>query len=339
MRIGVDAFNLAADRRGMGRIVRNTLQSLVRTGETGVVLVARDAAKARALSDRYGLPAVAVREVRAAGFDAVWYPWNGMRFEPHAPAIVTINDPFAFTYPHSNPIARWREQAPVRRAIRKADRIFTISEWGAAELTRLFGVGRERLAVAPPPLDDFWKPVVTPSRSPYVLFVAGPDRRKNAAMLFSSFDAEFGAASSPALVVAGTLSDEDEKAFASMRAPRERVQPDDETLRELYSGALAVAVPSLAEGYGMPVVEAMACGAPVVSSDATALPEACGDAALLVPPRDADAWRAALRRISEDDALRQTLRREGLRRVQRIDPEGCARALLASARQLREAVR
>jgi hypothetical protein len=121
MRLGVDAFNLAADRRGMGRLVRGTLERLERFEDVEVIRIVR--------TPQPG--AAAPRDLPHLQLDAVWYPWNGMRFAPHAPAIVTINDPFAFTYPHRSPVARWREQAPIRRALRKADCIFTISQWGA----------------------------------------------------------------------------------------------------------------------------------------------------------------------------------------------------------------
>jgi glycosyltransferase involved in cell wall biosynthesis len=327
MKLAVDAFNLAADRRGMGRVVRHTLEGLRRSGEAEIVLVFRQR------SDEGIAPGDLARE----RVDAVWYPWNGMRFRPHAASIVTIHDPFAFTYAHGGAVARWREQNPIRRALGKADRIFTVSKWGASELQRLFGVDPPRIRVAPPALDPFWQPVrLTSHDRQYVLFVAGPERRKNAAMLFQAFEAAFGGADeAPLLLVAGTLSDEDERVFAQMRAPHERAHPSDEELRELYSGALTVAVPSLAEGYGLPAIEAMACGAPVLASDAGGLPEACDGAAILADPRSARAWRDALERICSDPLLRSELRERGLARIARIDPDGPAKALLESVRQLR----
>jgi glycosyltransferase involved in cell wall biosynthesis len=102
---------------------------------------------------------------------------------------------------------------------------------------------------------------------------------------------------------------------------------------------LAVAVPSLAEGFGLPVLEAMACGAPVLAANATALPEAAGGAALLVSATDQSAWRDALRRIAEDDALRSQLSERGYERVRAIDRDGYAKALLESVRRFREGAR
>jgi glycosyltransferase involved in cell wall biosynthesis len=327
MRLAVDAFNLAADRRGMGRIVRQVLESLERL-DVETVLVFR----------RKEAGGITPRKLGRARVDAVWYPWNAMRFRPHAPSIVTINDPFAFTYPARGFIARRREQSPIRRAARKADQLFTISHWAAQELTRLFRVKPERIRVVTPAIEPFWHRVEMPSHRPYMLFVAGPDKRKNAPLFFRAFDAAF-AQIGPELVVVGTLSERDEREFERMRAASRRVRPSDEQLRGLYSGALAVAVPSLAEGFGLPVLEAMACGAPVIASNATALPEAAGGAAMLIPPTDDTAWRDGLRRIAEDAQLRERLRTRGLQRVNAIDRDGYAKALLESVRRLREGAR
>jgi glycosyltransferase involved in cell wall biosynthesis len=327
MHLAVDAFNLAADRRGMGRIVRQVLESLERLRVDTVLVFRKNAGGG-----------ITPRELRARNVDAVWYPWNGMRFSPHAPSIVTINDPFAFTYPHRGFIARRREQAPIRRAIRKADVLFTISHWAADELRRVFHIDPARICVVTPAIEPFWHRVEIPSQRAYVLFVAGPDARKNAPLLFRAFDAAF-AQSGPELVVAGTLSESDEREFDRMRAPRRRVRPSDEQLRGLYSGALAVAVPSLAEGFGLPVLEAMACGAPVIAANATALPEAAGGAALLVSATDEGAWRDALIRIAEDSALREQLRARGFQRIGAIDRDGYAKTLIESARRLRGAAR
>jgi glycosyltransferase involved in cell wall biosynthesis len=255
-----------------------------------------------------------------------------MRFHPHAYSVVTIHDPFAFLYPHPNPVARWREQSPIRRALKKADIIFAVSKWTAGELFRLFELDNSRVRVVPNAVDAFWHPVSVPPQDRYMLVLAGPEQRKNTAMLLRAYDATFQDAG-PHLVVAGVLSDADDRLFDSLRTPRRRVHPDDDELRELYSGAMAVLVPSSAEGYGLPAVEAMACGAPVIASNAAALPETCDGAAFLVRP-DENAWRSALRVVSLDEQLRQQLREKGFARVKRIDPDGPARALLDAARPL-----
>lgn len=337
MILAVDAYNLAADRRGMGRVVRQTLRALDCRGEVDIALVARKGGEAE-LREEYRYPVVTEQALAKMGHAAVWYPWNGMRFAPHAPALVTIHDAFAFTFAHPNVVARWREQAPIRRAIRQADAIFAVSQWTADELRRLFGVTPPRVQVVHNAADPYWQPVQSTRGEPYMFFLSGSDARKNAAMLFDAYDAAF-AGGGPQLVVAGALSEDAQRRFAQMCAPHVRVDADDARLRELYSGALAVLVPSLAEGFGLPAIEAMACGAPVIAADAAALPETCAGAALLVPPDRPAEWRDALKTIERDAALREDLRRRGLERVRRLDPEACATALLECVRRYREDAR
>jgi glycosyltransferase involved in cell wall biosynthesis len=102
----------------------------------------------------------------------------------------------------------------------------------------------------------------------------------------------------------------------------------DEDLPALYSGAAAFAFPSLYEGFGLPVLEAMACGAPVVTSNVSATAEVAGDAALLVDPRGVDALGDALGRVLADGALRQELRQRGFERARQFSWERTARETL-----------
>ena len=114
---------------------------------------------------------------------------------------------------------------------------------------------------------------------------------------------------------------------------RERVvfldTPHDEDMVALYGGATAVALPSHYEGFGLPVLEAMACGTPVVISDRGSLPEIAGEAALAVDPDDAGALAAALERVWRDSELRAMLRQKGLNRAAEFSWERCAQETLA----------
>jgi glycosyltransferase involved in cell wall biosynthesis len=107
-----------------------------------------------------------------------------------------------------------------------------------------------------------------------------------------------------------------------------------EDLCALYAGCALFAFPSLYEGFGMPPLEAMACGAPVVSSNASSLPEVVGDAALLVDPHDPEAWARAMTRVLDDANLREDLRRKGALRVKAFSWEQSARDLLKVYRDL-----
>jgi glycosyltransferase involved in cell wall biosynthesis len=103
----------------------------------------------------------------------------------------------------------------------------------------------------------------------------------------------------------------------------------DDDLPTLYSGALAMVYPSLYEGFGVPIVEAQACGAPVITSAASSLPEVAGEAALLVDPQDTAAIAAALRRVLSEPGLAERLRADGPRQAAKFTWEGTGLGILA----------
>jgi glycosyltransferase involved in cell wall biosynthesis len=323
MRLAVDALNLRNDRRGMGRVVRNVLREAEKAG-LAVTLLGIDK------------PTRSAR--RRDAYDAVWYPWNGIRFAAAAPSLAHIHDTFALQE-RGNWIARRRVTGPLRRAARNADRIATDSAWSALQIRQELGVTAERILTIPLAPDDFFsagKPE-TPSTlpaSPYVLIVGAGEPRKNGFFFIQCFSDAF-ARRNVTLVAVGSLSpDAEREALArGIRIHREN-GVEDARLRDLYRGAACVAVPSLAEGFGLVVVEAQACGAPVIASNATALPEAAGEAAILVDPRDRAGWRDALCEVVDDERVALRLRALGAVRFGSGRRDEPALAILAALRDL-----
>lgn len=336
MRLAVDAWNLADDRRGMGRYVRRVLSDWSTQADLEITLIIRKLAHKEILEQEFPFAAVSTAH---ESFDAAWYPWNAMRFElPRARSTVLFHDAFAFTRPHRDFIARWREQTPIRRAMERADERATNSHWSASELARVFKRDERDFTVIHPVPDPFWKPVGERHPALYVLVVAGPEERKNLPTLVRAFARAFPRGECE-LAIVGNVSANDLWLIERSGIRHERLRANDEVLRILYSGALAVAVPSSAEGYGLMAVEAMACGAPVIASNAAALPEACDGAAILVPPSDVEGWAFALERVVHDGTLRETMREQSLSRAARIDRSAPARLTLSLIRRSLEIAR
>jgi glycosyltransferase involved in cell wall biosynthesis len=227
---------------------------------------------------------------------------------PAAPSLVTVHDVFAFTQPHPERVARWREQRPIRRVAESAARIVTGSRWSRDPRScASCGVPAERIDVVNPSPDPFWFPAlgdVLPAALAgrrFALLVGVRERRKNARV---ALEACARALRGPdeVLVVAANSS----RATAPSRERSQlrcgEVAASDALLRALYRNASAVLVPSLAEGFGLVPIEAMACGAPSIASNATALPEATGGSRCCSIRATCSSGRARFANCFDDEA-------------------------------------
>jgi glycosyltransferase involved in cell wall biosynthesis len=231
--------------------------------------------------------------------------------------VVVIHDAAVLREPswYSTAYARWHG-ALLPRLARGARRVITVSEFSARELRELLGV---EAAVVAGGVDERFTPDADPGPAraalgvdrPYVLTVASRIARKNLDALGAT--RRRLATRGMDLVVAGGERPQFGKAQA-LTAAEEWGYVPDEHLPGLYAGASAFVLPSLYEGFGLPCIEAMACGTPVVAADAAALPETCGDAALYADPRDPDAIAVAVQQALEPQTA-ERLRRAGLARA------------------------
>ena len=272
-------------------------------------------------------------------------------------SVVTVHDLGYHYYPEAhtlfqNVYLRWS----TRYNAHAATCILADSQATRRDLVRYYRIPQEKIIVVYPGHDETLEPVTDPAiltaararyrlTGSYLLYVGTLHPRKNLVRLIQAFASVLqslrnisteasGTASALQLVLAGQKGWLYDEILAQVRRLGliDRVVltgyiPDDD-LPALLSGALAFVFPSLYEGFGLPVLEAMGCGTPVVCSNASSLPEVAGDAALLVDPLDTEALTAALVRIVADEGLRRELVAQGFRQVQRFSWQRCAQEVM-----------
>jgi alpha-1,3-rhamnosyl/mannosyltransferase len=331
--VAVDAHNLIRDTRGIGRYARAVLARAVHAPDVRWTMVVRDWFPNREAIVRAAGGEVAVSRRIPRDADVVWFPWNGTFLATTLPSVATVHDAAPFAFPAADPRIRRREQDPFLLTAATARRILVQSAFTAGEVESRLGVDPERIVVTPLAADAVFTPGpldALPSAlrfRRYVLNVGAHDERKNTATLIAGFAQAF-----PDGDVALAFT------HAPPSLPRGAIvvgAPDDATLVALYRGATVVALPSTYEGFGFPLLEAMASGAPVLAARAGALPEVGGDATAYVDaPHDAEAWADALRALVRDDAARAELATRGLARAATFSWDRCAAQTLAVLRDV-----
>jgi glycosyltransferase involved in cell wall biosynthesis len=274
----------------------------------------------------------------------------------HARRVVTIHDLAYLIHPEcALPGLIAYLNGVVSHAVHAADAVIAVSELTAEDLTARLGVPQEQITVIPLGVDGSFQPVRDATTRaalsqryqlayPLVLAVGTIEPRKNYARLIEAFARSTREYGGPRMLAFagrdGWLYDSVYEAVAHWDVG-DRVRflgyVPEADLPALYSTADLLAMPSLYEGFGLPMVEAMACGTPVLCSDGGALPEVAGDAALIVPHGDVEAIASGLIRLSGDGALRAELVARGLERARQYTWMAAARAHLALYHQIAEA--
>ncbi len=270
-------------------------------------------------------------------------------------SVVTVHDLGYLHYPQAHTIlSRIYLDLTTRMNVRVAARVIVDSMATQRDLVECYGAAEEKLVLAYPAGRPGFGPVTDAATlhqmqtrygtgPRYFLYIGSLHPRKNLMLLLRAF---------ASLVKRGMLEDDvrlvlvgrrgwlyDEiLAEASQPLLRNRVVlpgfVPDEDLPALLSGALAFVLPSLYEGFGLPVLEAMACDVPVICSQVSSLPEVAGDAALLIDPHDQESLSQAMARILREPELRQELIRRGREQVTRFSWEACARIVLATLEEV-----
>ncbi|HEU5010894.1 MAG TPA: glycosyltransferase family 1 protein [Gaiellaceae bacterium] len=321
MRVGVDASPLVQTRAGTARVVRGLLAALRDHPGIDVELLS------------FGGPGRVSSVVR----DALWYPVRlGRRARDldvlhcttfrgpvgsRVPVIVTVHDLAILRAPEAFP--RWHRlygKAGLTRVLRSADAIVAVSEFTGAEVVELAHVPGERIHVVRNGVDAVFTSEGPRADGDYVLAVATLEPRKN---LARAVDAARGAGVELRVVGARGWGDVDVDSWVG--------EVPDAELAALYRGARCLVYPSLYEGFGLPVLEAMACGTPVVTSRGTAMEEVAGSAAVLVDPLSVSAIATG---IGEAISRREELVPMGLERARTFTWERAADAVVELWRKL-----
>lgn len=297
------------------------------------------------------------RACSGSGIDLLHSPYFASPLFPNVPTVVTIHDVIPLILPaYSRPLHVRVYMKMVSAAARRARAVLTVSEAAKKDIIRTLGIPPERVHVTYNAIDPGMRPITDPAAlermrgnfgiaREYLLYFGGFDVRKNVERVIRAFHAARTGFRHPwQLVLAGSLNlvghplyPDPRPLAAALGLEKDvvvtgRVSNEEKAL--LYSAATAFVFPSLYEGFGIPVLEAMACGAPVITSNVSSLPEVAGDAALLVDPTSVDALTEAMLKMLNDAGLREEMRQRGFRRAARFSWDDSAARTLDVYRQV-----
>jgi glycosyltransferase involved in cell wall biosynthesis len=311
VRVALDVSPLVQTRAGTARYIRNLLRHL---GGDVRRLSFGGQGRASTLGRELWWYPLGLRRVDADVLHCTTYRGP---LRPRTPLVVTVHDLAVFAWPRAfPPWTRGYSRLVVPHVLAGARRVIAVSDFTRLELVRVLGVREERIRVIPNAVEETFTAEGPAADGDYVLAVGTLEPRKNLARL-----ADAARRAGAELRVVGAPG------WGRVEVGGDGVVwlgeiPDDELAR-LYRGARVVAYPSLYEGFGIPVLEAMACGAPVVTSAGGATEEVAGGAAVLVDPVDAGSIAAGL---EEADRRRDELRARGFERARTFSWRAVARA-------------
>ena len=372
MRVALDMTSMPPARTGVGNYQLNLVRALARIDrETEYVVFAKsehvphfavaqanvrfEATPFRNRVGRIAWQMLALGpRTRALGADVLHCTHYEMPYFVGTPTVVTFHDMTLVDRPELHQRTK-RHYFPVmmRRSVRRAVRILTVSESTRQDVLQRYALPPERVVTVRLAAGDDFRPLdageiasvcrrydLTPDR--YVLYVGVLEPRKNVPMLIEAFGAVAKRHPTVQLAIAGQRGWMYEQIFAQVTRSglEERVRflgrVSDEELPALYSGARVFGYPSLYEGFGLPVLEAMKCGAPVITTRISSMPEVAGDAAAYVDPGDVPALADTLHRILGDDALARRMRERSLAVSAGFSWEQCAHETLSVYRAVAE---
>jgi len=371
MTIGIDASRAVNEGAGIGRYTREVVRWMIDLAEGDrfqlfFTFVRDDGHKRRWIEDvRSHREHVEVKTATIPGQLKEWLWgkrwWGIKKYMPEAdvlfapsffevalgektPQVVTVHDLSHALFPdqRGEQVSR-RLTERDRRVASKAVRIIAVSQATKDELTRLYGVDPAKITVIPEGYNTFFQPVAGVERQPFFLFVGTVSPRKNLAGLFQAY------AQLPPeireeyrLKVVGAEGWNTNQIFQTYQNLKLEGEVEflgyqgDEALRTLYNQAAAFLFPSLYEGFGIPILEAMACGCPVITSNISSMPEVAGEAALLVDPSIPQEITEAMMRVATEPKLWAQLHRAGLERVKDFSWEKTARRTLEMLHEIGE---
>ncbi|MHB1810116.1 MAG: glycosyltransferase family 4 protein [Solirubrobacteraceae bacterium] len=338
VRVAVDVTHAEINRTGLGRYAAELRPALEARPGVRVAAIAASDRVARSSAQRLLLgvrrealyyPFALARRARRAGASVLHLPTPAAALGGGLPLVVTVHDLLPLRHPRlftAETRLHTRLFAPF---VRRAERVIVPSEATRGDTIELLRIAPERVVVVPMARGECFRPGEVDRealraelgiRAPYLLAVGTLEPRKNLVTMLRAFSLLAPELEQLELVIAGGRGWRNEAFERELTGvARDRVRltgfVSEQRLVDLYRGCACFAFPSLAEGFGLPPLEALACGAPVVVSDRPALPEVVGDAALLADPRDPEAVAAQVRRILDDEELAARLRAAGPRRA------------------------
>lgn len=351
MRIAIDAHSVGTGLGGNESYATNLIEALAEIDQTNryTLYVTRREAVER-FDNRWPnfsvrstlphtplirIPLTLSAELRRNPVDVLHVQFTAPPFSP-CPVVVSIHD---LSFEHLPQTFKWRSRnqlrITVRRTARQAAQVIALSEYARNDIVNTYKVSPDKISVIPLSAGGHFQPVRNEEElqrvrqtygieGEYMLSVGAIQPRKNLARLVAAYSHLRGSKPEgklPKLVLAGKcawLYDETLRAIKNLQLSDSIILTGyvpESDLPALYSGALCFIYPSYFEGFGLPPLEAMQCGVPVIAGDRTSLPEVVGDAGILVDPFDVDALAAAIEKVLNDSSLRARLSVQGLARA------------------------